>query len=96
VWGLSKNDTFKHWKLRLSKIFEILMMEKTHVLSCGFGYRVKSELSVFWSIILPLVGLDSALSESYRCFAASYCLLWVRIPRYRKVICVSEHHTASC
>jgi hypothetical protein len=45
---------------------------------------------------MPLLGLDTALNQSYQCFGASYCRLWVRIPRYRRVICVSEHHTASC
>ena len=71
------------------------MMEKTHVLSCGLGYRVNGELSVFRSIRMPL-GLDTALTQSYQCFGASYCPLWVTIPRYRRVIGVSEHHTAPC
>ena len=92
---MSKNYNFKHWKLTLPKIFKVLMMEKTHVLSCGLGYRVNGELSVFRSIRMPL-GLDTALTQSYQCFGASYCPLWVTIPRYRRVIGVSEHHTPSC
>jgi len=82
--------------IRIPRYRRVICVLQHHTASCGLGFRVIGELSVFCSIILPIVDEDSALSESYRCFAASHCLLWIKIHRYRRVIDVSEHHTASC